>query len=191
MVLCLSTTGVALAGPRAADDAEPPASGLAHTIVAQVDNGAGLSETALREAEQLAGRIYLAIGVQGIWVHGEVPLQDPRGLRVHVRLLSRRESDRKIATERISGRALGQANRPARLVYAFCARIGEASVKYLQEYTRLLGLVVAHEIGHVLLPAGSHGQTGIMTERVDLWTKQINRFTPDEGAAIRTMLGQE
>ena len=120
--------------------------------------------------------------------YGEVPLQDPRGLRVHVRLLSRKMADRKIATERIRGDVLGQANRPARLVYVFCARIGEASVKYLQEYTRLLGLVMAHEIGHILLPVYSHSQSGIMSGRVDIWSKMVQDFAAEEGAAIRLKL---
>jgi hypothetical protein len=77
-------------------------------------------------------------------------------------------ADRKIANERIAHNVLGQANRPARLVYIFCARIGEASVKYRQEYTRLLGLVIGHEMGHVLLPVSSHLNTGIMRERTSM-----------------------
>jgi hypothetical protein len=86
---------------------------------------------------------------------------------------------------------LGQANRPARLVYIFCARIGEASVKYVQEYTRLLGLVVAHETGHVLLPVDSHSDTGIMRAGVDWRTKTINYFTAEQGELIRSMLIRE
>jgi len=184
-----SHVGRAFAATQAPDNSEPftiPA--RARTIVLQLENDAGLSRAALSEAQQLAARIYLAIGVQMIWVHGEVPLQDPRGLRVHVRLLSRKMADRKIATERIRGDVLGQANRPARLVYVFCARIGEASVKYLQEYTRLLGLVMAHEIGHILLPVYSHSQSGIMSGRVDIWSKMGQDFAAEEGAAIRLKL---
>ena len=187
-----SDVGLAFAATQAPDNSEPvtiPA--RARTIVVQLENDAGLSRAALSEAQQLAARIYLAIGVQMIWVHGEVPLQDPRGLRVQVRLLSRKMADRKIATERIRGDVLGQANRPARLVYVFCARIGDASVKYLQEYTRLLGLVMAHEIGHILLPVYSHSQSGIMSGRVDIWSKMVHDFAAEEGAAIRLKLRLE
>ena len=160
-------------------------------IVVQVENECGLSQTALNEAEQLAARIYEAIGVRTTWVQGEVPFQDPRGLRVHVHLLSRKMADRKIAKERIGADVLGQANRPARLVYIFCARIGEASVKYMQEYIRLLGLVVAHEMGHVLLPVQSHSDTGIMRGGVDVWSKTVKYFTAEQGDAIRSMLLRE
>ena len=160
-------------------------------IVVRIENECGLSQTALNEAEQLAARVYEAIGVRMTWVRGEAPLQDQRGLQVRVLLLSRKMADRKIAKERIGVDVLGQANRPARLIYIFCARIGEASVKYMQEYTRLLGLVVAHEMGHVLLPVSSHLNTGIMRENIDVWSKGIKYFTTDQGDAIRSMLRRE
>lgn len=31
----------------------------------------------------------------------------------------------------------------------------------------VLGRIVAHEVGHLLLPDGSHSKTGIMRERMD------------------------
>jgi hypothetical protein len=157
-------------------------------IVAQIENECGLSQAALNEAEQLAARIYEAIGVRLTWVHRELLFQAQPGLRLRVLLLPRRMADRKIARERIRREVLGQANRPARLVYIFCARIGEASVKYMQEYTRLLGLVLAHEMGHVVLPVSSHLNTGIMREKVDVWSKTVKYFTAEQGDAIRSML---
>jgi hypothetical protein len=45
--------------------------------------------------------------------------------------------------------------------------------------------VVAHELGHVLLPAGSHSDSGIMNGRTNLWGKIAHEFTPEEGEAIR------
>lgn len=94
-------------------------------------------------------------------------------------------------TERIGSAVLGQANRPARVVYIFCHRIVEASMKYWQEYTVVLAFVVAHELGHVLLPAHSHSETGIMKGRANLWAKTAHDVTPEEGAAIRSRLVSE
>lgn len=142
----------------------------------------------LAAMEKLVSRSYRAIGVGVIWVHGEVSPQDPRGLRVQLRLLSRARADRKIAREWIGTYVLGQAVRPARVVYIFCDRIAEVSVKHLQEFTRVLGLVMAHEIGHVLLPASIHSATGIMRDRVDLGSKTVHYFTVEQGAAIRSRL---
>jgi hypothetical protein len=56
-----------------------------------------------------------AIGVRVIWEHSDVPLDDPRGRRVHLRLLWGTDADRKIMKERIGDAVLGQTNSPARL----------------------------------------------------------------------------
>jgi len=158
------------------------------TLVVEVDNVARMPVSDLAKMEQLVAGSYQAIGVRVIWEYGEVPLDDPRGLRIHLRLLSRTAANRKIAAERIRGDVLGQTNRPARIVYVFCHRVLEASVKFGHEYTRLLSVVVAHEFGHVLLPAGSHSNTGVMKGRANFWGRLAHEFTPEEGEAIRVGL---
>lgn len=165
-----------------------PTLAAAQTLLVQVDNDARIPTADLARMEAVVARRFLAIGVHVIWEHAEVALDDPRGLRVHLRLLSRTSADRKIVKERIGNSVLGQTNRPARLVYIFCHRIVEASVKYLHEYTQILGLVVAHEFGHVLLPAGGHSESGLMNGRTNLWGKIVHQFTPEEGEAIRALL---
>jgi hypothetical protein len=84
-----------------------------------------------------------------------------------------------------------RARRPARIVYVFCDRIREASVKYWQEYTEVLGLVVAHELGHVLLPAHRHSNRGVMNGRTNLWGKTAFDFIPEEAALIKSTLARE
>ena len=165
-----------------------PAHAAAQALLIQVDNDARIPAADLAEMEDEVARSFLRIGVPVIWEHGTVALDDSRGLRVHLRLLSRINAERKIAKERIGHAVLGQTNRPVRLVYIFRHRIVEASFKYSHEYTRILGLVVAHELGHVLLPAGSHSDSGVMNGRTNLWGKIAHEFTPEEGEAIRNAL---
>ena len=148
-----------------------PTLAAAQTLLVQVDNDARIPAVDLAQMEEVVAHSFLGIGVQVIWEHGEVALDDSRGLRVHLRLLSRTSGDRKITRERIGRAVLGQTNRPARLVYISTRRIVEASVKFARDYTYILGLVVAHELGHVLLPAGSHSDSGIMNGRTNLWGK--------------------
>ena len=165
-----------------------PTHAAAQTLLVQVDNNARIPAADLAQMEQVVASSYRAIGVRVIWEHGEVPLDDPRGLRVHLRLLSRAQADRKILRERIGNAVLGQTNRPARLAYIFCHRIVEASMKFAHDYTRILGFVVAHELAHALLPAHSHSDTGIMKGRANLWAKIAHEFTAEEGEVIRAML---
>jgi hypothetical protein len=162
-----------------------PTHAAAQTLVVQVDNDARIAAADLAQMEAVVARSFFAIGVHVSWEHGEVRLDDPRGLRVHLRLLSRTNADRKIMLERIGKSVLGQTNRHARLVYIFCHRVVEASGKYWREYTQILGFVVAHEFGHVLLPAGSHSDSGVMNGRANLRGKIAHEFTAEEGVAIR------
>jgi hypothetical protein len=167
-----------------------PTLAAAQTLLVHVDNDARIPAADLAQMEEVVARSFLDIGVQVIWEHGDVALDDPRGLRVRLRLLSRNNANRKIAAERTGSAVLGLTNRPARIVYVLCHRIAEASVKYGHDYTRILGFVVAHELGHVLLPAGSHSHTGVMKGRANLWGKIAHEFTPAEGEAIRHGLAQ-
>jgi hypothetical protein len=86
---------------------------------------------------------------------------------------------------------LGQANRPSRIVYIFFHRILPVAIKYRQNYARVLGLVMAHEMGHILFPADSHSATGIMSAHPDVWSKSVRYFTAKQGELIRSMLIRE
>jgi hypothetical protein len=165
-----------------------PAHAAAQALLVQVDNDARIPAEAVARMEQVAAASFLRIGVQVIWEHGEAPLDDARGLRVHLRLLSRANAERKIAKERIGDAVLGQTNRQGRRVYIFFGRIVDESFKYSREYTQILGLVVAHELGHVVLPAGSHADSGVMKGRARLRGRIPREFTPEEGEAIRALL---
>jgi hypothetical protein len=167
-----------------------PAHAAAQTLVVQVDNDARMPAAAVARMEQVAAASFLRVGVQVIWEHGEAPLDDARGMRVHLRLLSRASAERKIAKERIGDAVLGQTNHQGRRVYIFFGRIVDESFKYSREYTQILGLVVAHELGHVVLPAGSHADSGVMKGRAKLRGRIPREFTPEEGETIRALLGE-
>lgn len=75
------------------------------------------------------------------------------------------------------------------LATVFSDRIGGAASRIGVEPDTLLGLVIAHEVGHLLLGVGYHGETGVM--RAD-WPDQLLsgargqwRFSRLEAAAMR------
>ena len=158
------------------------------TIVAQVDNYAEVPPADLAEAESAAADIYESIGVRVIWVHADVPFDDPRGVRVHVRLLSRKMADRKVAKEKTTSDVLGEAIAAARCAYVFVDRIPPVVFQFGQPFTRVLGLVIAHEIGHILLPGQGHAESGIMSAHVNLWSRKLVYFTPEQGTEIKSLL---
>jgi predicted SprT family Zn-dependent metalloprotease len=57
--------------------------------------------------------------------------------------------------------------------------------------SRILGHVMAHEMGHLLLPANSHSQSGVMhadwdSEQLLRMVKGLLQFTPEQGELIRS-----
>ena len=75
------------------------------------------------------------------------------------------------------------------LATAFSDRVADAATRVGVDAGTLLGLVIAHELGHLLLGSGYHGWTGVM--RAD-WPKELldhngepRRFSTLEAARMR------
>jgi hypothetical protein len=75
------------------------------------------------------------------------------------------------------------------LATVFSDRIGRAAPRLGVGADTLLGLVIAHEVGHLLLGVGYHGETGVMRAE---WPAQLLggargqwRFSRREAAAMR------
>jgi len=77
------------------------------------------------------------------------------------------------------------------LVYVFYDRIAQVSEGNQLDSAALLGAVIAHELGHLLLPSGSHSTRGLMRagwNRSDTLTADGLRFTAEQGVRIRGRL---
>ena len=75
--------------------------------------------------------------------------------------------------------------------YFFYNRIAHVSDRNQLDSAALLGAVIAHELGHLLLPAGSHSTRGLMRagwNRSDVLTADGLRFTAEQGVRIRARL---
>jgi len=80
-----------------------------------------------------------------------------------------------------------------RLVYVFAARVEATAKRNQGDFGTLLGAVLAHEVGHVLLPGRGHAFSGVMRPLCD--SRQIRNvalgvltFTPQEATFIRNRL---
>ena len=109
-------------------------------------------------------------------------------LTVHVVLLAGDRADRFIRKEHVKRKALAQANSDARRVYVFTDRIGPAVDRHAVGRGDALGLVIAHELGHVLLPARDHARTGIMQANYNVHLSYRLKFSAEESAAMRAFI---
>ena len=132
-------------------------------------------------------RIYATAGVHTVWATGNEHADAP-GLHVRVILFSRDLAEEKIRSEAVPGSVLGLASRGAGRAYIFTHRIANLALRHGDDFRRVLGRVIAHEVGHLVLPVNSHSDQGIMRANVGVRSKSDRDFTTEQGIAIRSML---
>ncbi len=144
----------------------------------------------LSQAQDETERIYAAAGVKLVWTDALATLP-----RLTMMIVPNPTAWR----ERVSADALGAA--PAaeegmgRLAYAFHERIEASAQKHGTDPAKILGCVMAHELGHLLLGRGSHLSTGIMSGRWDqFWIHTVERsllrFTKIQAELIRRTVAE-
>jgi hypothetical protein len=160
-------------------------------------NDAEIPRSTLQRAEEVAGRIYLQAGITIEWQDGTGPLSSEKiadssegaGSSVTLRIVSR---PRTLSGEDFGIAFVGDDGRPQQADVFF------ASIEHFREtssasISAILGHVMAHELGHLLLGQKSHSETGIMQAR---WEgpqlRQLSmgalRFGKHESERIRNRL---
>ena len=69
--------------------------------------------------------------------------------------------------------------------FVFYNKIVDTAASQPIDAAVVLGRVMAHELGHLLLPKGSHSSYGIMRADLDLGYRNPDRFTAEQGRHIR------
>jgi hypothetical protein len=156
-------------------------------IVIHVDNYARIPDADRSEAEEAVTRIYAKAGVRIAWVTGHDQTDAP-GLHVRVQLLPADMAMKKIRTERLDNSVLGRAARGAGRAFIFIHRIASIALRHRDNFRRLLGVVMAHEVGHLVLPFYGHSDRGIMRANFGVRSTSFHEFTAEEADAIRATL---
>jgi hypothetical protein len=166
-----------------------------------VYNYAGVSALKLARAEREATGIFSRAGIETEWLDCpltldqeaqypacQVPVSSPR---VALRILSRTMADRIGLSKTTFGSALLPEDSGFGTVAQVCAHCCEELAKGIESmHAAILGHVMAHELGHLLLGNGSHGATGLMHvpwDKKELVTiaQGLLLFTPWEGDKMR------
>jgi len=155
----------------------------APTVVLHVRDFQGVPRDQLADAQRGAAKIYSNIGVLLVWRNGSARLDAvDHAVNADVVILDTDMADR----HNRDRTAFGQASHATRRAYIYYSRIMAYSMLTPGNPDRALAIVLAHELGHVLLPEYSHTDTGIM--RPSLWGPvfQLPRFGREQGVMIRT-----
>jgi hypothetical protein len=159
------------------------------SVDVEVDNYAALSSDALSTAEVVASSIFSNVGVTLRWSGVREPRNEPivgNGIKLRLVLLPAAMANRMIVKQQIEDDVLGLAVSPAGIAYVFCHRVTMAATNRGLIATTLLGRVVAHELGHLLLSSvRGHPSTGVMHRSVSVRSGRLEAFTPAQGARLR------
>jgi hypothetical protein len=159
-------------------------------IVIHVVNHAEVPAGTLADAQRRASDVFAAAGVFTAWVAEDPDTGSSDGAALHLRvlLLSPEMSERKISSGRLGDRVMGLAYRIAKRADILYPRIADLALKKGCQVSDVLGRVLAHEIGHLLLATG-HSDRGIMQADLELRRGAPLRFTAAEVKSIHAELG--
>jgi hypothetical protein len=192
-VVVWASAGLPLAG-RLATATTPDVS----TVTIAIDDYAAVPSDQLDRAQGLVTHLYAAIGIETAWLETRVSHARPGvqmranvvapSLRIIV--LGAQIGDRGALALDVVGSAPGSRTERGRIAYVFYDRLRLIDLALHQHDGDSLGVVIAHEIGHLLLPYGSHSDKGLMRA---LWSARDFRridvrtlaFTPSQASDIR------
>ena len=179
--------------------AQPHAGESRPVLAVTVIDLASVPKMVLGRAAEDATSIYDLAGVELVWnttrsVECDAPAE---GHWVRVVLYAGRKS-RELGERANVGRftmgfapcAGAAAAASCTIAYIFYDRIEEFAGETRLPVGRLLGLAIAHEIGHLLLPARSHSAHGIMRAALDLGRSILPQFTAVEAGVVRARVNQ-
>lgn len=169
-------------------------------VVVHIHDYAHAAPQAITSAQRFVSDVYAEAGVIVTWPpphrHGLDMQPPPRGAPGDLTIMML--SHGMASHYDVSGDTMGFAAVPAegggRIAYVLYDRIATARTAQPDAPVDLLGLVIGHEIGHLLLPRGSHSPTGLMRERwhlhdLSLMDPGAIRLTNGQAAHIRGRLG--
>jgi len=170
------------------------ASGL--RVMVNVYNGVNLSSSELSRAEREAEKIFLYAGIHLTWRSGlmAVDLDDNatsvsgNAASLQLRLWPRAVAGKRPTSSETLGFCLSLENGDA---VVLADAIQKRAVFGSTHFSDLLGLAMAHELGHLLLRSAAHSVAGIMRARLTekaLWDDDRGylRFTADEAQSMRS-----
>jgi hypothetical protein len=166
------------------------------TIRVRVDNYTQASHNILAAAEREASRIFAKAGLTVVWLnclpeHSIVVPQDPCQEALEAKVISLRVLPtplRNVFQDTVFGFAVHPVL--ASVYYDHVLLLAKRDMAEFEEVRVILGCVIAHEIGHLLLGSNSHSSSGIMRSRWE--PKQIRQaltgtllFTPEQAKLIQ------
>jgi hypothetical protein len=169
----------------ASPEAEP---GLRVTV--RVDDKAGVQGVYLKFAKQRAAEVFALRGVKLDWIDG----LEANRLKVvapyTVLIMTEAPASLKAEMKRLGMDVMGQGAPLVGRAYIYYDRVLKLNPVPPRDIITTLGDVIAHELGHLMLPTG-HSNVGIMRPDINMTSRRLETFTDVEAAHIREHLRRQ
>jgi hypothetical protein len=126
-------------------------------------NDAGVPAGVLEQAKRDAIRVFDRSNSNLEWIEDGPYQSGSLTLRIIAKAIGTKSRNRSVV-----GIAPGTREARGIIAYAFYERIQTYSAELALEISQMLGHVMAHELGHLLLPYDAHSFTGVMRGAWDL-----------------------
>ena len=141
-----------------------------------------------QRAQDVATRVFHLAGLALVWVDAEACQARCLTVRIVTQPVTAQSRD-----PHMLGVALRMPEARGMNLWVFYPRIRAYSAELGLDRSELLGYVMAHELGHLLLPHGAHSAAGLMRPALDRAQVRaaiagLLTFTPDQAALIRARL---
>ena len=158
------------------------------TIHVRILDEVGLPANTVQQAQQETSRIFKSAGIALSWLTNE---DSPAGTLM-IKIVSTPLGS-KGKKQNVLGIAPGSRTTRGRIAWLFYPRIADLAEARHVDVSQFLGHVMAHEMGHLLLPFDSHAVIGLMKDSWDahqtlLASARTLTFEPSQAALIRARL---
>jgi len=154
-----------LADPAAAADAPIAA------VRIRIHDYANVDPIRLASAQQFVTAMYRAIDVRTEWLASTRPLLDPAtatepgSTDLTIIVLTPQMANPRTVPDAVVGYAAVTRGEAGRIAFVIYDRLRDVARRADVDIARVMGMVMAHELGHLLLPNRSHSDTGLMRGR--------------------------
>jgi hypothetical protein len=159
-------------------------------ITVRVDDKAGVQGVYLKFAKQRAAEVFAMRGVKLDWIDGEEANRLKVVASYTVLIMTEAPASLRAEMKRLAMDVMGQGAPLVGRAYIYYDRVLKLNPVPPRDIITTLGDVMAHELGHLMLPTG-HSNVGIMRPDINMTSRRLETFTDVEAAHLREHLRRQ
>jgi hypothetical protein len=159
-------------------------------ITVRIDDKAGVQGVYLKFAKNRAAEVFAMWGVKLDWIDGDEANRQKVVAPYTILIMTESPARLNAKMESRGLDVMGQGAPFIGRAYIYYDRVLKLNPTPPRDVITTLGDVIAHELGHLMLPPG-HSHVGIMRPSINMTSRRLETFTTHEAAQIRERLNRQ